>query len=228
MAAQTIRLACDAVLFDLDGVLVDSTAQIEATWREWAGRHGLDAAAILRIVHGRPAIEIIRIVAPHLDAATEKLALTSGDIRASTEVRAASGARGLLEALPVDRWAIVTSGVRIAAEHRLQCCGLPIPRVMVCADEVVNGKPDPEGYLAAARRLGAPPHECVVIEDAPPGIEAACGAGMQTIALTTSHRAEELRNAQVIATGLDAVAVHVSQRGPAPRLALDVRVGLSR
>jgi sugar-phosphatase len=228
MAAGTIACACDAVLFDLDGVLVDSAACIEATWRHWAERHGLDAAGILRIAHGRRGIEIIQIVAPHLDLATEASILISAEVRASIDARAATGAREILDALPASRWGIVTSAVRIAAEHRLRHAGLPMPRVMVCADEVTRGKPDPEGYLAAANRLGVAPPDCLVIEDAPPGIAAANAAGMQSIALATTHPPEALRHAHAVASGLDALTVRIAQDERGPRLALEVHAPLSR
>jgi sugar-phosphatase len=228
MVTGTITFGCDAVLFDLDGVLVDSTACIEATWRHWAERHGLDAAAILHIAHGRRGIEIIQIVAPHLDLATEASILISAEVRASIDARAATGARDVLDALPASRWAIVTSGVRIVAEHRLRHSALPMPRVMVCADEVTHGKPDPEGYLAAAKHLGVAPPDCLVIEDAPPGIAAANAAGMQSIALTTTHPPEALRDAHAVASDLDALTVRITQGARGPRLALDVHAMLSR
>jgi mannitol-1-/sugar-/sorbitol-6-phosphatase len=228
MTARPIRLACSAVLFDLDGVLVDSTACIEATWRQWAEGHGLDAAAILHIAHGRRAVEIIQIAAPHLDVATEASTLISAEIRTSIDARPAIGAHELLVALPADRWAVVTSGVRVAAEHRLRHSGLPVPSVMVCADEVTSGKPDPEGYLAGAKRLGVAPHDCVVIEDAPPGIAAAHAAGMRAIALATTHPPDALRDADVVATGLDAITVRTPQGDRATHLSLEVRVALCR
>lgn len=228
MTTRTTCITCDAVLFDLDGVLVDSTACIEATWREWALGHGLDAMDVLRIAHGRRAVEIIQIAAPHLNIATEMAGLITAEIRTSIDARAAIGARELLCALPAERWAIVTSGARIAAEHRLRHSGLPIPSVMVCADEVTSGKPDPEGYLAAAKRLRVPPYDCVVIEDAPPGIAAARAAGMQTIAIATTHRPEALCDASVVARALGVVTVRINDSGHGPHLALDVRASPSR
>jgi sugar-phosphatase len=210
---RTVRLTCEALLFDLDGVLVDSTACIEHTWRTWAARHGLDGDALLHIAHGRHALETVRLVAPHLDARAELAALVAHEARATEGVFEVAGARELLAGLPSDRWAVVTSGVRAVAEHRLRHVGLPIPPVMVCADEIARGKPDPEGYLTAAARLGIAPAACVVVEDAPPGLEAARAGGMRAIALATTYRAEELRGADAVAHALGALTVSVFGEG---------------
>ena len=119
------------------------------------------------------------------------------------------GAHALLSALPADRWAVVTSGDRPVAEHRLRHVGLPVPAVMVCGDEVAHGKPDPEGYLAAAAKLGIAPAGCIVVEDAPSGIEAAHNAGMRVLAVASTHKPEELRAADVVIDALSALNVRV-------------------
>jgi sugar-phosphatase len=207
------HLTCEALLFDLDGVLVDSTACIEHTWRTWAARHGLDGDALVRTAHGRYALETVRLVAPHLDARAELAALAAHEARATEGVFEVPGARELLAGLPSNRWAVVTSGVRPVAEHRLRYVGLPTPAVMVCADEITRGKPDPEGYLTAAARLGIAPAACVVVEDAPAGLEAARAGGMRAIALATTYRAEELRGADAVAHALDELKVRVRGEG---------------
>ncbi len=175
------------MLFDLDGVLVDSTACIERQWREWAAARGLDPAPFLRYCHGRRAVETIRLAAPELDAEAE----------VARFAELAPGEDPVLPAFPGAR-AVVTSGTRRTARHRLAAAGLPVPAVLVAAEDVRHGKPDPECYLTAAGRLGVPPEECVVIEDAPPGIEAARAAGMRVVAVTTTHPAAELRGATVL------------------------------
>ena len=139
-------LICAALLFDLDGVLVDSTTCVEHTWRRWAAQHGLDAGAILRLAHGRRALETVQRAAPHLadtEVAAEVAALAALEARETAGVLEVPGAAALLRALPPERWAVVTSGVRAVAEHRLRHVGLPVPPIMVCADEVAHGKPHP-------------------------------------------------------------------------------------
>jgi len=132
------------------------------------------------------------------------------------------GAHALLSALPADRWAVVTSGDRPVAEHRVRHVGLPVPTVMVCGDEVARGKPDPEGYLAAAAKLGIAPADCVIVEDAPSGVEAAHNAGMRVIAVTTTHSAAEVSAADAVTDTLSALTVRIRGRGPAKRLYVEV------
>jgi mannitol-1-/sugar-/sorbitol-6-phosphatase len=220
MPGRIVRLFCQAILFDLDGVLVDSTASIEEAWRLWAVRHGLDPEDVLRVAHGRRGFDTVRLVAPHLDAAREVAEQNAHEARA-TGFAAAPGAQALIEQLPPSCWAVVTSGVRAVAEHRLRTVGLPIPRVMVCADEVVHGKPDPEGFLAAAVRLGVPPSTCVVIEDAPAGLDAAHAAGMPAVAVASTYPPDALHMANIVVNSLEAVTVQPSDRGKTHRLRLD-------
>jgi sugar-phosphatase len=169
------------VLFDLDGVLVDSRGLIESVWRAWAARRGLDPAPFLLVAHGRRTSETLRDVAPSLDLPAATAELDALEERTTTGLVAAPGAAALLAALPQDRWAIVTSGSRAVATRRLRAAGLPVPAVLVTGDAVPRGKPDPAGYLAAADALGFAPQECVVLEDAPPGIAAATAAGMHVV-----------------------------------------------
>jgi sugar-phosphatase len=153
-------IECDAILFDLDGVLIDSLACIERHWQQWATRHGLDMAEVMRVAHGRKTDETIRLVAPQLDAAEEARQLEASEANDTRGVLRVEGALTLLNSLPADSWAIATSGTRPVALTRLKHSGLPLPRVLVTADDVVRGKPDPEPYLMAARRLGIPPERC--------------------------------------------------------------------
>jgi mannitol-1-/sugar-/sorbitol-6-phosphatase len=210
VATDRVRFTCDALLFDLDGTLVDSTACIEAIWRTWAAHHRLDVASVLRIAPGRRTLETVRATAPHLDAATEVEALLEQEARGIEGLCEIEGARALIQGLPPSCWAVVTSGARAVAEHRLRQVGLPIPEVMVCAADVHVGKPDPEGFLAAAARLGVAPHDCIVIEDAPLGLDAAHAAGMRSIAVATTHGREDLRRAVAVLPALSALKVHVN------------------
>jgi sugar-phosphatase len=187
-----LRIGCSVVLFDLDGVLVDSTGYVEHQWREWAKWRGLDPAPFLRVCHGRRALETIRLAAPELDAEAEVARFREIPVAEEPLLHAVPGAAELLGVLPAGTWAVVTSGTRPMATNRLKPAGLPVPGVLITAEDVRHGKPRPEGYLRAAERLGVPPADCVVIEDAPPGIEAALAAGMTAVGLTTTHSPAEL------------------------------------
>jgi mannitol-1-/sugar-/sorbitol-6-phosphatase len=192
------ELVCRAILFDLDGVLVDSAERVEKTWREWAARHRLDAELVIAAAHGRRTVETVALVAPGLSADDELRALETSEATNSDGVYEIAGARDLLQLLPPRRWAVVTSGIRAVAEFRIRYTGLPTPAVMICAEDISRGKPDPEGYLAAAGRLGFSPADCVVIEDAPPGIEAAKAAGMRAIGIATTYPSERLVGADLV------------------------------
>ena len=184
-----------AVLSDMDGVLVDSWTAIERTWRRFAQRHGLDPEVVLAASHGRPTIDVIRAVAPHLDADAEAAAIDREQIAEVDGLRALPGARELVESVPAGRFAVVTSASRPLAESRLRAAGLPVPDVLVTADEVENGKPDPAGYLRAACLLGVDPAHSVVLEDAPAGVEAGIAAGMTVIGVLTTNSESALRSA---------------------------------
>jgi sugar-phosphatase len=186
------RFECSAVVFDLDGVLVDSTGYVEQQWRRWAASKGLPVEPFLRVCHGRRALETIRLAAPQLDAEAEVAAFVPEDELEGQVLAPVDGAPRLLETLPVGSWAVATSGPRSVATDRLRRAGLPIPGVLICAEDVLRGKPSPDVYLLAAAGLGVVPTECLVVEDAPAGIEAARAAGMGVVALTTTHRAEDL------------------------------------
>jgi mannitol-1-/sugar-/sorbitol-6-phosphatase len=189
---KRVEFDCDAVLLDMDGTLVDSTECVVRQWRNWAERHGLELEPILAISHGRLTLETIQLVAPHLATWDEVHAFDAAELKDRQGITAIRGAAGFVSALPDDRWAVVTSASRELAQLRLECAGLPIPRVLVSANDVRRGKPHPEPYLLAAARLGMRPERCLVIEDAKAGVEAALAAGMHVIAITTSLSSEEL------------------------------------
>ena len=184
-----------AVLSDLDGVLVDSGAEIERTWRTFAERHGLDAASVLAESHGRRSVDLIRLVAPDLDAAAEAAAIEREEIENVDGLLPLPGARELVSSVPADRFAVVTSGSRALAVARLRAAGLPVPEVLVTAEQVEAGKPDPAGYLRAAALLGVDPSDCLVLEDAPAGVAAGLAAGMTVIAVLTTNDESALRAA---------------------------------
>ncbi|MGH7525641.1 MAG: HAD-IA family hydrolase [Gemmatimonadales bacterium] len=217
------RFECSAILFDLDGVLVDSAAYVEQQWRRWASAKGLRAEPFLRVCHGRRAVETIRLAAPHLDAEAEVAAFDPAEEAEAQTLRPLRGADRLLDALPAGTWAVVTSGTRAAATARLWRAGLPVPALLVCAEDVGRGKPNPDAYLLAAGKLAVPPSDCIVVEDAPAGIQAARAAGMPVIALTTTHGRDEL-HADACAESLASVHLGRVDRVPGGRQRLEILV----
>jgi len=200
-------LECAAILFDLDGVLVDSRACVERIVRDWSRAHALDPERVIAVAHGRRTIETVRIVAPHLDAERETTALTEIESTATDGVEPIGSARELLHLLSPSRWAVVTSGGRDVATLRLAHTGLPRPTVLICAEDVRQGKPDPEGYLAAAAQLGFQPGDCVIIEDAPAGLEAARRAGIRSIGIATTFDRSMLQSATHVVPSLASLRV---------------------
>jgi sugar-phosphatase len=186
------EIACGAILFDMDGTLVDSTLCVEATWRNWAARHDLDIERLLQVAHGRQNHETIGLIAPHLNTPEEIADLVRSEEDCQEGIVAVAGARELLAKLAPDCWAVVTSAWRRLAEIRMRCAGLPLPPVLITADDIKRSKPNPDGYLAAAARIGVDPAECLVFEDAPAGIEAALAAGMNVVGVTTTFSREKL------------------------------------
>ena len=201
------------ILFDLDGVLVDSRAAVAWVWRDWAARRGIDPEPFIRVAHGRRISETLRLVAPHLDVAAETAALDALEEAETRGLAAAPGATALLGRIAPGRWAIVTSGSRAVATLRLRTAAIAPPAVFITAEDVAVGKPDPEGYLAAAARLGTAPAECVVIEDSPPGVAAGKAAGMTVIAVATTYPPDALAGADLCLPDLTHVRVAVTATG---------------
>jgi sugar-phosphatase len=198
---------CSAILFDLDGVLVDSTRSVARQWRLWAQENGVDPEKVLEIAHGRRTVEVVRLLAPHLAAEEEVRTLEQREAADTEGVTVMPGAANLVGSIPDGRWGVVTSGTRYLATSRLRLGNLPIPRVLVSADEVVKGKPDPEPFLKGAELLGVNAEECLVIEDAPAGIRAAHGGGMKVIALPSTYPLSELQEADAVVQGLRQIRV---------------------
>ena len=191
-----------AVLFDADGVLVDSHAGYRSVWDRWSALHGLDPVLVHAATHARRPVDTVAAVAPHLDPGAEHARLREFVAELPGAFPVFPDAAPLLAALPVDRWAVVTSGDAGSVRARLRAGASPVPSVLVDGSAVAVGKPHPEGYLLAARLLGVEPADCLVVEDAPAGIEAGRAAGMRVVALTTSHPAADLTAAHVVVGSL--------------------------
>lgn len=204
-----MELVCSAILFDLDGVLVDSEAIVARHWRNWAINHDIPPERILAIFHGRPSVEVVRLVAPRLNAEVEARLMEAAASIDLDGLSVYEAARPLLERLPAGSWAVVTSGSKLTASSRLGFGDFPQPAVLITADDVAHGKPHPEPYATAAERLGVAPEHCLVIEDAPAGIESGKAAGMRVIAVTTSHAPAQLSQADVVVDELGDLTVDV-------------------
>ena len=214
MAASVLPVfRCAALLFDVDGVLVASTGSVARVWRRWAQEHGLDAEAVIAMAHGRRSIETIQRVAPQLDAESENARVEQMEIDDTAGLAPIPGAREALATVPPDRVALVTSGTRALATARLKFCKLRLPRVLVTADDVAAGKPDPMPYRIAAERLGIEPGRCLVFEDTPAGIQSGHANGMPVIALNTTYPAVELAEADAIVASLAEVRIHTLGEG---------------
>jgi mannitol-1-/sugar-/sorbitol-6-phosphatase len=219
------QIICSALLFDLDGVLIDSTPAVTRVWTQWAIAHGFDPVDLVHKAHGRPSIETIRDYLPYADHEAENRKVERGEIEDVEGVVPLPGARELLSALPANRWIIVTSCTRPLAEARLHAAGLPFPERIVTANDVKKGKPDPEPYLKGAFLLGVSARDCVVVEDVPAGIRAGKTAGARVIAFKTTTSETELK-----ATGADWIvegckSISTNQIDPAHELTLTLNLG---
>ncbi len=191
---------CQAILFDFDGVLVDSDQIYDRHWTRWALEHGIEPQEILSIHHGRPSLQSMGIVAPHLNV-IEESKVFNAEVESDENLDGVEAYEGVKEALlylPEDRWAVGTSATRAMVLPKLAYLDLPQAKVLVTADDVVQGKPNPEPYLKAAQGLGVDPKQCVIVEDSPAGLQAAKAAGAMAIAVATTHKPEALTDADVI------------------------------
>lgn len=195
-----------AVLLDVDGVLLDTGALFRRVWAGWARSVSLDPRWVVSQTHGRRTRDVLRAVAPHLDPGAQVRALDALVVPHMNAVRPVAGARELLHGLDRTPWAIVTSGSRWFVGACFEAVGLPLPAVAIYDEDVVQGKPYPDGYLAAAQRLGMSTSDCVVIEDSPDGVTAARAAGCTVIAVATTHEPARL-------TGADACVATLSDAG---------------
>ena len=213
-------IQCKGVLFDLDGVLADSTPAVARVWTIWANKHGFDPQETVRRAHGRPSLTTIRELLPNADHAAENAIVERMEIEDIADVIALPGAVELLRALPKDKWTVVTSCTRRLALVRLRAAGLPVPERLVTSNDITNGKPHPEPYLKGAGLLGFAPADCVVLEDAPAGIRAGKAAGERVIALQTTERDELLRQAGADWIVADCSSVRVTEASRSSEISL--------
>ena len=188
-------IRCSALLFDLDGVLIDSTPAVQRVWHQWALEHGFDPEAVVHRAHGRPSRTTIRELLPNSDIEREDHEVERREMEDLDGVVLLPGARRLLASLPPEGWTIATSCTRALAEVRLRAAGLPVPETMVTSSDVKIGKPDPEPYLKAAAKLGFAAADCIVVEDAPAGVLAGKAAGARVIAFLTTMIRRHLEDA---------------------------------
>ena len=184
---------CRAILFDMDGTLVDSSLVIERAWIWWANSRGVPLAPVLEVQQGRPNREVLRQFAPQgTDIEAESIAFRQFEEADTDGIVALPGVRQAIAAAGEGLWGIVTSADRSLAEVRLRATGIPIPDIFVTADMITRGKPDPECYLLGANALGVPPADCLAFEDAPAGVRSARSAGMRVAGVLSSLTAKQL------------------------------------
>jgi mannitol-1-/sugar-/sorbitol-6-phosphatase len=217
MASSAVRspvsIRCQAVLFDMDGILISSIGSVKRTWTNWARTRGLDPERTMEIAHGRRALETIAMLRPDLDAEAELKIIEDIEIADNEDLRVLPGVLELLEALPRERWTVVTSATERLALARLRAGGVPAPERLVTADHVTRGKPHPEPFLAGAALLGFASRECVVFEDSASGTQAGREAGCTVIATTFSHPVESLSAAHYLVEDLTGVSARVGPEG---------------
>jgi sugar-phosphatase len=189
------ELHCSALLFDLDGVLINSTPAVSRVWRHWAIDHGFNPEEVVAHAHGRPSLATVREYLPNSDYEAENREVERREIEDLEGVVPLPGALDLLRRLPEDRWTIVTSCTRLLAEVRIKAAGLPLPRNLITSNDITHGKPHPEPYLKAAAILGFPAACCVMFEDVPAGIRSGKAAGGRVVAFTTTVHESALRDA---------------------------------
>ncbi|HMD06159.1 MAG TPA: HAD family hydrolase [Candidatus Acidoferrum sp.] len=214
-----ISIQCSAVLFDMDGVLVDSTPAVARVWTSWALEHGLVPDEVVRKAHGRPSLATIIELLPHGDHDAENREVERREIEDISDVVALPGALDLLQAIPEARWTIVTSASRRLAEVRLRAAGLPVPRHLVTASDLQRGKPFPDPYLKGAKVLGISPADCVVAEDAASGVLSGKAAGARVLGLLTTSTEEELLSAGADCIAADLSALSLDPQGQTAGLA---------
>jgi sugar-phosphatase len=213
VSPQPVRLRVCGILFDMDGVLMSSLGSVERSWRTYAEARGLDPEQAIRLAHGRRALETVSQLMPHADPQVELLAIEDLEVADNEGIAVLPGVRKLLQSLPHDRWAIVTSATGRLARSRLAYAGLSVPDRFVSSEMVTNGKPHPEPYQRGAALLGCDPASCLVVEDAPAGVAAGKAAACKVLGVLTTHSAASLQAADWRIPTLESVQVTVLPDG---------------
>jgi sugar-phosphatase len=195
------------VLFDMDGILISSIASVERSWTKWALMRGVDPAYACRTAHGCRAIETVALLRPDLDSAAELKIIEDIELADGEGLAVLPGVLDLLAALPGNRWTVVTSATERLARVRLATAGIPVPERLITADQVTQGKPDPQAFLAGAALLGFAPEQCVVFEDSASGAKAGRAAGCTVVATTFSHPVASLDAADYLLEDVTGVSV---------------------
>jgi sugar-phosphatase len=204
--SKAVRIETKGLLFDMDGVLVSSIGSVVRCWKVWAKKYGVPNAEDYEVPHGVRAIDIIRSLRPDIDALQGLRDIEDLEIDDTSDLKVLPGARELLESLPPERWAIVTSATRRLMLGRLEAAGLPAPERIVSADDVERGKPDPEPYRRGAELLGCRSDECIVVEDAPSGVGAGKAAGSRVLGVIGTHTLDQLHQADWVVQSLEGVS----------------------
>jgi mannitol-1-/sugar-/sorbitol-6-phosphatase len=193
--SELVTVKASGILFDMDGVLVSSIGSVNRCWKRWAEHYGLPNAASVQIEHGTRAVDMIAKLMPGLDVVEGLRLIEDMEIEDVSDLKVLPGARALLESLPPERWAIVTSATYRLLLGRLKAAELPVPERIISGDMVERGKPDPEPYRRGAELIQSSPAECIVVEDAPSGVDAGVAAGCRVLGVLGTHSEAELRAA---------------------------------
>jgi mannitol-1-/sugar-/sorbitol-6-phosphatase len=215
------NVSAEALLFDMDGVLINSIPAVERVWSRWAAGRGFNVHEVLRHAHGRPSIATLRDLLPDADHEAENRIIEQAEIDDVADIVPLPGVKELLAALPNDRWAIVTSCTRPLAEVRIRAAGLPKPGLFITANDITHGKPNAEPYLKGAAGLGFPPERCIVVEDALAGIASGKNAGTRVIAFSTTASITDLIAAKPDWIVKDCSAIRLDAGEPVLQLAIE-------
>jgi mannitol-1-/sugar-/sorbitol-6-phosphatase len=211
--SERICVETKGLLFDMDGVLISSIGSVVRCWRRWAAIYGIPNAETYEVPHGMRAIEIVKRLRPDIDPEEGLRAIEDMEIEDTEDLKVLPGVKSLLESLPKERWAIVTSATHRLMLGRLKVAGLPIPEKIISGDMVERGKPDPEPYVRGAALLGCKPEECVVVEDAPSGVGAGIAAGCRVLGVLGTHSLGDLHEANWVTASLEGVRMTAEADG---------------